>query len=87
MVKAILICAIVLLASFASAQDVQVNRDNKTIAVTADDSAEAPPEIAVLKIGYANFAQSKEAAYHDSVLAFASYRGRTAQGEDSGISD
>ena len=49
---------IVILAStcLLFAQDIQVNRQNKTIAVTADDSVTADAEIAVLAIGYHNYA-------------------------------
>jgi hypothetical protein len=44
------------LISGALAQDIQVNRQNKTIAVTADESVTADPEVAVLAIGYHNYA-------------------------------
>jgi|SRR5579864_9213934 len=50
-------------------QDIQVNRQNKTIAVTADDSAESDAEVAVLTIGYHNYGQSQEAAYEENVRA------------------
>jgi len=49
------------------AQDVQVNRQNKTIAVTADESTTADAEVAVLDIGYHNFAPSQDAAFRENV--------------------
>ena len=45
----------------------QINRENRTIAVTADDSVEVAAEIAVLELGYHNFATAKDAAYDDNV--------------------
>lgn len=66
--RSTIVSAIVILTGAAAlCQDVQVNRENKTIAVTADDSAEATPEIAILKIGYNNFGVSKESAYAENV--------------------
>lgn len=58
-----------LCASVISAQDIQVNRQNKTIAVTADDSVEADAEVAVLAIGYHNYGPNQDAAYQDNVRA------------------
>jgi uncharacterized protein YggE len=48
-------------------QDIQVNRQNKTIAVTADESVTADAEIAVLEIGYHNFGSTKDAAFQENV--------------------
>jgi uncharacterized protein YggE len=61
--------ALVVIAStgLSLGQDIQVNRQNKTIAVTADESATAIAEIAVLEIGYHNFGPSKDAAFHENV--------------------
>jgi uncharacterized protein YggE len=61
---ALLSCALV-----ASAQDIQVNRQNKTIAVTADDSVTADAEVAVLAIGYHNYAPTQDAAFRENVRA------------------
>jgi uncharacterized protein YggE len=55
--------------STAVAQDIQVNRQNKTIAVTADESVTADPEVAILTIGYHNYAPSQDAAFQDNVRA------------------
>jgi hypothetical protein len=53
----------------AFAQDIQVNRQNKTISVTAEASATANAEVAILAIGYHNYAPSQEAAFQESVRA------------------
>jgi len=53
----------------ALAQDIQVNRQNKTIAVTAEESTTADAEVAVLAIGYHNFGATQEAAFQDTVQA------------------
>jgi uncharacterized protein len=50
-------------ASNAYAQDVQVNRDNRTVAVTVSDGIEVDPELAVVQIGYHNFGPTRDAAY------------------------
>lgn len=49
------------------AQSIQVNRQNKTIAVTADDSVTADAEVAVLEIGYHNYAPTQDGAFQDNV--------------------
>jgi uncharacterized protein len=61
--------AIVIFASTCMlfAQDIQVNRQNKTIAVTADDSVTADAEIAVLEIGYHNYSPTQDGAFYDNV--------------------
>jgi len=59
--------AILVSASSLFAQDIQVNRQNKTIAVTADDSVTADAEIAVLEIGYHNYAPTQDGAFHENV--------------------
>lgn len=49
------------------AQDIQVNRQNKTISVTADESATADAEVAVLTIGYHNYGLTQDAAFQENV--------------------
>lgn len=49
------------------AQDIQVNRQNKTIAVTADESITADAEVALLTIGYRNYAVTQDAAFRENV--------------------
>ena len=51
------------------AQDIQVNRQNKTIAVTADESTTADAEIAALEIGYHNYGLTQDAAFRENVQA------------------
>jgi uncharacterized protein YggE len=51
------------------AQDIQVNRQNKTIAVTADESVTADPEVAVLTLGHRDFAPSYDAAFQQNISA------------------
>src|SRR3954471_5742805 len=64
--------AFLLLVSFLSGlaftQDViQVNRENKTIAVSADDEASVAAEVAVLVVGFRNYAVTKQAAFEENV--------------------
>ena len=53
--------------SVLSGQDIQVNRQNKTIAVTADESVSSDAEVAVLEIGYHNYATTQDQAFADNV--------------------
>lgn len=46
---------------------IQVNHQNKTIAVTAEESVTADAEVAVLEIGYHNYATTQEQAFADNV--------------------
>jgi uncharacterized protein len=61
--------ALVLVATNCVCQDIQINRQNKTIAVTADDSVTADAEVAVLAIGYHNYGLTQDAAYRENVRA------------------
>jgi uncharacterized protein YggE len=66
--KLLFCVALVMFGSYySSAQDIQVNRQNKTIAVTADESVTADAEVAVLAIGYHNYAATYDAAFQDNV--------------------
>lgn len=58
---------LVLLGITCFAQDIQVNRQNKTIAVTADESITADAEVAVLSIGYHNYAPTQDQAFRENV--------------------
>lgn len=49
------------------AQDIQVSQQNKTIAVTAEESTSADAEVAVLAIGYHNYAPSQDLAFQANV--------------------
>ena len=55
------------LCHWTAAQEIQVNRQNKTIAVTAQESLEVSAEVAVLEVGYHNFAATKDAAYDENL--------------------
>lgn len=61
--------AVLVFTVSCAAQEIQVNRQNKTIAVTADESVTANPEVAVLTIGYHNYAPSQDTAFQDNVRA------------------
>jgi len=63
----LLIIAFLAVTTFA--QDIQVNRQNKTIAVTADESVAADAEVAVLAIGYQNYGSSQDGAFRENVRA------------------
>jgi uncharacterized protein YggE len=49
------------------AQDIQVNRQNKTISVTADESITAEAEVAVIAVGYHNYASNREDAFQENI--------------------
>ena len=55
--------------SVARAQQIQVNRENRTIAVSATETVEADAEIAVVQLGYHNYARTHDQAYEDNVRA------------------
>src|SRR5271155_3644184 len=45
------------------AQAIQVNKENKTIAITTNDSADADADTAIVHIGFELFAADADAAY------------------------
>ena len=47
----------------AAAQTIQVNRDNKTIYVTAEGEAKADAEIAILEVGFQAYGTTSDALY------------------------
>ena len=61
--------AVIAISGSLLAQDIQVNRQNKTISVTADESATADAEVAVLEIGYHNYGITQDAAFQENVRA------------------
>src|SRR6202049_1515914 len=67
MLKKVLLLCPVLFATVCLGQEIQVNRQNKTIAVSADDSITTDAEVAVLDIGYRNYAPTQEAAFRENV--------------------
>jgi uncharacterized protein YggE len=52
-----------ILSTLTSAQNIQVNRDNKTIYVTAQGEAHADAEIVTLTLGYHAWGKEKDALY------------------------
>ncbi len=57
-----LVCGL-LLSGTAEAQQIQVNKDNRTIAITATDKASADADTAVVHIGFQVFAPDSATAY------------------------
>jgi uncharacterized protein YggE len=51
------------LTSFAWAQQIEVNKSNRTIAVTATDKATADAQVATVHVGFQVFAADSQAAY------------------------
>jgi uncharacterized protein len=63
-----LMSGLVTLGLTASAQTIQVSRDNKTIYVTAEGEAKAEPEIAILALGYHAWSKTKDAVYDETAI-------------------
>src|SRR5512140_3442293 len=61
-----LISSLSTLGLAASAQTIQVNRDNKTIYVTSEGEAKAEPEIAIVTLGYRAWNKTKDALYDET---------------------
>jgi uncharacterized protein YggE len=55
--------AAAVLVSSADAQQIEVNKNNRTIAVTATDKATADAEVATVHVGFQVFAADSQAAY------------------------
>ena len=64
-IAVVLWCTLGLLPVFG--QQIIVNRQNKTIAITADDSVTVDPEVATITVGYQNYASTKDAAYEENI--------------------
>lgn len=58
----ILVCGQVALV----AQNIQVDKQNKTIAITADESVSVDAEVAILHIGCDNYGPTKDAAFQEN---------------------
>jgi uncharacterized protein YggE len=50
----------------ASAQTIQINKENKTIAITASDQAEALADTAVVTVGFHSFGKDQDSTYADA---------------------
>jgi uncharacterized protein YggE len=61
------VCAamVIGLAGFASAQSIQINRDNKTIAISTTDEATATADIAAITIGFEIFGSDAQSVAAD----------------------
>ena len=57
------IAAILLLTPAATAQQIQVNKDNRTIAVTASETATGDADTAIVHIGFQAFGPDEKTAY------------------------
>lgn len=53
-------------APILCAQEIQVNRENRVISVTATGTIEVEPEIAVVQIGYHNYGRARDSAYEEN---------------------
>jgi uncharacterized protein YggE len=62
----VLMSSLVTFGLAASAQTIQVSRDNKTIYVTSEGEAEAEPEIAILTLGYHAWSKTKDALFDET---------------------
>jgi len=58
-----IVCLLLLVTANLAAQNISINRENKTIAVTAVATAVAKPDVATLHIGFHNYAETQQAAY------------------------
>lgn len=52
-----------LFAATVSAQQIQINKDNRTIAITATDTASAMADTATVHVGFVTYAPDADAAY------------------------
>jgi uncharacterized protein YggE len=52
--------------STASAQQIQINKENKTIAITTSDQAEALADTAVITVGFHSFGRDQDGLYADA---------------------
>jgi uncharacterized protein YggE len=55
--------SVLILASVVHAQTIQINRDNKTIAISTTDEATAPADIAAVTVGFEIFGPDSESTY------------------------
>ena len=74
----------VVLTTIASAQDIQVNKDNRTIAITATDKVIVMADTANVHIGFITYGPDKDAAYASgSTLSNAIIKALTTSGVPS----
>jgi uncharacterized protein YggE len=63
--KAHLTLSVLLTALATHAQTIQVNKENKTIAITATDSATLPADTADISVGFITYGTAQDATYAD----------------------
>jgi hypothetical protein len=79
-VSALALTAVVL-TTIASAQDIQVNKENRTIAITATDKVIVMADTATVHIGFITYGPDKDAAYaFGSTLSNAIIKALTTSG-------
>jgi uncharacterized protein len=66
MLRTLAIASYLVIGQVALAQDVQVNRQNRTIAVQVTETLEVEPELAIVRFGYHSFGLTQESAYQDN---------------------
>ncbi len=82
-VSALALTAVVL-TTIASAQDIQVNKENRTIAITATDKVIVMADTATVHIGFITYGPDKDAAYaFGSTLSNAIIKALTMSGVPS----
>ena len=62
----LLLAAGVVSAQSTSALSLQINKDNRTLTVTASDHAEADADVADLNVGFVAYGQTLQAAYRSA---------------------
>lgn len=62
-----LACALVSLVSVAEAQSVEVNRQNRTIELTVQNSVEVEADMATITVGYHNWGPTHDVAYQENM--------------------
>jgi uncharacterized protein len=76
--------AAIVLTTVASSQDIQVNKDNRTIAITATDKVIVMADTATVHIGFITYGPDKDAAYASgSTLSNAIIKALTTSGVPS----
>jgi hypothetical protein len=68
--------AVITITGSLLSQDIQVNRQNKTIAVTAEESTTADAEVALLTIGYRNYGVTQDALFRKTFERLSGLQGR-----------
>jgi uncharacterized protein YggE len=65
--KTLMLAAVLICGQIAVAQNIQVNQQNKTIAVTAEESVSVDAEIAIVHIGFHNYGSTRDMTYQNNV--------------------